>query len=344
MIELGYSEFYITNVCNLNCPDCNRFNNFAFTGHQKWDDYSEIYSNWAKILDIKNISILGGEPTLNPDFTLWVNGISTLWPNSQINIVTNGTQLKKWPELYDKLLKFKNIHLNISSHGISLRETLVNELTNWMQGTVTKTYDVSAKSRRKLWDTVWNNIRAENWPDCPGPENLIDMPIWIQEECERRNVSLKYWEDRLYGWVFTDCNDVKATINLSNEFSNSSLLVDIEKGKINLYDSDPDKAIEVCYSKFCHHFIRGKLFKCNVVGVLPEFISQFPVEVSDSDKELINGYIPANINWEYENIASFIKDLKQRQSIPQCKFCPEKFNSKQFEAGTKKIKFHKQKN
>ena len=40
--RLNYAEFYITNVCNLNCTECNRFNNYHFSGHQRWDDYSDV--------------------------------------------------------------------------------------------------------------------------------------------------------------------------------------------------------------------------------------------------------------------------------------------------------------
>jgi hypothetical protein len=40
--HLSYAEFYITHVCNLNCPDCNRFNNYAFKGHQRWDDVKKL--------------------------------------------------------------------------------------------------------------------------------------------------------------------------------------------------------------------------------------------------------------------------------------------------------------
>ena len=62
MYKLPYVEFYITNVCNLNCTNCNRFNNYAFAGHQRWADNKEFYQQWAEILDVQEISILGGEP------------------------------------------------------------------------------------------------------------------------------------------------------------------------------------------------------------------------------------------------------------------------------------------
>ena len=45
-------EFYITNVCNLNCDQCNRFNDYKFAGWQRWSDYEAIHQRWAELVDI----------------------------------------------------------------------------------------------------------------------------------------------------------------------------------------------------------------------------------------------------------------------------------------------------
>ena len=72
-------EFYITNVCNLSCAGCNRFNNYKFKGLQRWDDYKDIYRRWSEELHVtKYIGILGGEPMLNPDFMNWLEGVKIL--------------------------------------------------------------------------------------------------------------------------------------------------------------------------------------------------------------------------------------------------------------------------
>ena len=71
-LRIPYAEFYIINVCNLACPGCNRFNDYNFTGYQRWEDYADAYKQWAEQVDIGNIGILGGEPLLNPTFMAWV--------------------------------------------------------------------------------------------------------------------------------------------------------------------------------------------------------------------------------------------------------------------------------
>ena len=84
-------EFYITNVCNLSCRGCNRFNDLNFKGHQRWTEHAEAYEAWSKRLDIPRITIIGGEPTLNPDLELWASNLRRLWPDAVIMIQTNGT-------------------------------------------------------------------------------------------------------------------------------------------------------------------------------------------------------------------------------------------------------------
>jgi organic radical activating enzyme len=76
---ISNTEFYITNVCNLNCFNCNRFNNFDFKGYQKWSDYKEIYTQWAQHVKLQRVTILGGEPLLNPTILDWIDGINGLW-------------------------------------------------------------------------------------------------------------------------------------------------------------------------------------------------------------------------------------------------------------------------
>jgi hypothetical protein len=106
-------EFYITNVCNLSCRGCNRFNNYNFKGHQLWADHATAYEAWAKRLDLPRITIIGGEPTLNPDLELWAMNLRRLWPDAVIMVQTNGTYQR--PEHIDFWGKH-NIGYGVSLH------------------------------------------------------------------------------------------------------------------------------------------------------------------------------------------------------------------------------------
>lgn len=110
-------EFYITNVCNLTCENCNRFNNHKFKGFQRWSDYADTYQRWAEFVDLKQIVIMGGEPLLNPTILDWIRGLSEIF-GSAIQVLSNGLRLNNVAGLYDALLQNRG-HVGISLHNIN---------------------------------------------------------------------------------------------------------------------------------------------------------------------------------------------------------------------------------
>ena len=114
-------EFYITNVCNLSCRGCNRFNDLNFKGHQRWADHADVYEAWSERLDLPRITIIGGEPTLNPDLELWAMNLRRLWPNAVIMIQTNGTyQRPEYRTFWDKY----RVGFAVSLHDLTTAEEL----------------------------------------------------------------------------------------------------------------------------------------------------------------------------------------------------------------------------
>jgi len=115
--KIRFLQFYITNVCNLACPSCLTFSNFAMKGHYRWKDYEENSKKWSEILDPEEIAILGGEPFTNPDLDNWIFGLKKYFNPSDFRISTNGTFLEKNS---DRILSYidNNINLEISAHSI----------------------------------------------------------------------------------------------------------------------------------------------------------------------------------------------------------------------------------
>ena len=60
---------------------------------------------------------MGGEPFLNSSIYEWIEGLATLWPDSNICLTTNGTQIDKHPNLYSVLDKYRQVELDISLHN-----------------------------------------------------------------------------------------------------------------------------------------------------------------------------------------------------------------------------------
>ena len=278
--RLKYSEINITNVCNYSCTHCQSFNNYAFKGHQRWDDYKDEYEKLSKQLDIDVIQIIGGEPSLNPDFKKWVKGISNLWPTSKLQISTNGTKLDKITnEIYDVLAK-NNGTLWITCHDINLYDNFLNFINTFLHVIVSDTKDLPA-----------------------------------------RKVSR----------IFVDTNGVEVILDWTQTFRSSA--IDLVSEQLTLtYDSDADEAHEICGFKSCHQINKGKLYKCPLVSVLPDFLSQF--SVASSDKELALAYQPMTHS---DDVQKFVNSLDK--PIPQCKFCPSNYNTAHDFTGTdKKIK------
>lgn len=335
MHSLKYAEFYITNVCNLNCTNCNRFNNYAFSGHQLWSDHQDTYRAWAKKIDLKKMAILGGEPFTNPSFMDWVSGVAELWPRAKFSIVTNGTYLSRWPELYHVLLKEKNrMFLEVTMHGQTLKKEILAGINAFLKAPIKKIYSTETFPVTD-WQHTWNRIKDPAWPDCPTIEDLANLPEHIQKEC--------YEFHELGHYLLLDANGVRVVVSNQAEFMTSAVKIN-DCDQLSLHQSDPVKAIDICISKYCHHFSHGKLYKCGVAGILPDFLAQFPVHVSDEDSALIHKYDPAQIKWNDDRLAVFLKNLISGDPIDQCKFCPENPVTKEFDSSTKKPKIIKIKN
>jgi len=345
MYKLDYAEFYITNVCNLNCENCNRFNNFNFSGHERWKSHCEEYQQWSKILDINRIGILGGEPMLNPDFLDWVEGVAELWPQADITVITNGTQLHRWPEFYNLLCKYQGrVHIRISEHNDLNQDQTFSAVEKFFPNSYVRRV-VNTDPDNIYWKKSYSNVKDPSWPDCNTPEEFVNLPTWIQEECHNQfHMSLKIWQDEIYSKYaieYADDNFVTVLISPHDAFYNSIIDFNSSTQELSLSRSDPNKAIEVCYWKKCHHFIKGKLYKCGPVGILPEFIKQFNVTLQNDDQELINSYVPAQADWTSDQLGGFIQNLVEELPVAQCTFCPEQFVKQSIRSTTKKIKLIK---
>lgn len=114
--SIKFLQFYIGNVCNLACPNCASFNNYAFKGQFDWQSNNESAEAWSKILDPEEVAIIGGEPFTNPDLKNWVYGLLEYFTPKDFRITTNGTFLERDIET---ILEFTNagVNIEISSHS-----------------------------------------------------------------------------------------------------------------------------------------------------------------------------------------------------------------------------------
>jgi organic radical activating enzyme len=280
-------DFYITNVCNLTCEGCNRFNNYDFRGWQRWSDYSEEYRRWSQLVSLKAATIMGGEPFLNPTLPDWVRGINQYF-GIEVQVLTNGTRFLQARELYKELLytssktKAPN-HIGVSLHNADQAMTMDQEIRSFLQG-----------------------------------------PVEVFPKQHARNM---FKSD----YVYIDRNGIMVNVYMVNKFTNSTLrqvTVVNSTGtskQFALHNSNPDKAHNNCaFATFkSYHFIRGKLYKCGPVALLPEFDQQHNIMMSDEDRAIMNSYRPLDPDNFEAYHQEFFENLDK--PIPQCKFCPESY-------------------
>ena len=161
-------EFYITNVCNLACSQCNRFNDHAFTGYQKWSDYEAEYTDWATKIRLQKVTILGGEPLLNPTICDWITGINRLW-GIGVQVLSNGTRLNYVPGLYEALNKPNGNWIGVSVHNANDLDRHFEEARKFLKGT---------PKLHKGKDNVPNQTGADY---AYADENDVNIHYWIQD-------------------------------------------------------------------------------------------------------------------------------------------------------------------
>ena len=166
-IKLSYAEFYITHVCNLTCTGCNRFNNYKFTGFERWTDLQDVYRRWSDELSIDVVSILGGEPLLNPEFMQWLQGVRQLWPASMLMVGTNGYRLNKINGLYEFANIYKNnFRINLGIHNKHKRNFVMGLVRDFLQGQLIYQFDKSNPYQQHILVTDANGVQIRvdyNW-------------------------------------------------------------------------------------------------------------------------------------------------------------------------------------
>lgn len=273
-IKIDKLEFYITNVCNLTCSGCNRYNNYKFAGWHDWAEYADIVDQWSQKIDIVKPMILGGEPLLNPSINQWVRGLSSAWHNYRPQIVTNGTRIDITPDLYQTCQETKT-WLGISIH------------------------------RDQDRTQIYQRIR-----------NFLSEPI-------REGSDLRPEMDSHY--QFIDVNNVQVHIWNTTDFLQNNI-IERADGSRTLHNSDPIKAHAACPYVIHknYHFIRGKIYKCGPVALMPEFDVQYPFDISDEDRALLHAGRGLSIEEFDQRGEEFFRTIDN--PIPQCKFCPEQYN------------------
>lgn len=117
--KIKIAQWYISHTCNLSCKNCLSYNNFNISGHERWTDNADYVRRWSELVEIEDLSIIGGEPLGNSDLNLWVTGVREYFDTKDFKICTNGTQIERWIDYLPDWID-KGVVLEIHTHDRNL--------------------------------------------------------------------------------------------------------------------------------------------------------------------------------------------------------------------------------
>jgi hypothetical protein len=238
-------EIYITNECNLTCRNCNRYNNYDFSGHFDWRDSEQAILAWGQRITAPLITIIGGEPAMHPELFDWVKLARRAWPEVPVMVQTNGTI--HHPDTLRIRATIKNFGFVASLHHDAMTHTIAKKNT------------------------------------------------------------------------FLDTGEVMHTID-NTEFMECAL---VDHGSVfGVHDSDPELAFAACGMKYSHTILNGRLYKCPMVAVLPEFRKQYAIELTAEQEHLLDSYRALSHDCTDQELLDFLHN--EHEKISQCRLCPDR--------------------
>lgn len=110
-------EYMVTDVCTLACDYCATYSNYRTKNSMTWDDAKKEIQAWLdRGVEFGRFSLVGGEPTLNPDIDKYIYGIREMMPDTMIQIITNGVVTKHLSKIIQALKSVGNFNLMLSIH------------------------------------------------------------------------------------------------------------------------------------------------------------------------------------------------------------------------------------
>ena len=111
-------EIPVVYHCNLNCAHCDHFASIAPKYIMPVEVYKKDVEQLAKITkgNVKELTLLGGEPLLHDNLPEIFKISRKYFPNSRIELLTNGTLLEKQPDSFWISAEKEDIGIYVSNY------------------------------------------------------------------------------------------------------------------------------------------------------------------------------------------------------------------------------------
>lgn len=115
-------HFHLTDHCNLNCRGCDNFSPLAPKTYMEVDVFEADCRRIAQLMGVRNriseIQLLGGEPLLHPQVNEFMRIARKYFPDTPINLVSNGLLLPKLDEDFWECCRHNDVHIVVTKYPI----------------------------------------------------------------------------------------------------------------------------------------------------------------------------------------------------------------------------------
>jgi MoaA/NifB/PqqE/SkfB family radical SAM enzyme len=129
---LNTIEFHVSEHCNLNCAGCDHFSPLAQEEYANLEVVKKDLAQLATLCrggryNIKEIRLIGGEPLLHKDIAFFFPVVRKHFPQSNINVFTNGILLAKQPDIFWQACKDSAVGLLVTRYPIKIDIETIKE-------------------------------------------------------------------------------------------------------------------------------------------------------------------------------------------------------------------------
>lgn len=176
----------------------------------------------------------------------------------------------------------------------------------------------------------WVRGAARAWPDRPvviqtnGLKPLRSESWWQRVTRDHVNVgvSVAIHSDRarshlIANWGTTDSR------SLFDATKFADCTIQRDGSGFRVHDSDPGSAWRACGMRYSHTILSGRLYRCPMVAVLPQFQKQYQVYLSDQQQSLLHSYKALEHDCDQSDLQDFVH--QRDQHMPQCRLCPAQY-------------------
>lgn len=234
--------FMINSICNLSCHGCNRYIDHNLTDVARWDNSEHWVETWSKrVYNDTNVSIIGGEPTMNPDLKEWIYGVHKYFPDTPRSLTTNGIKIPHLPDLYEWLCD-TNTKLYLTEHSSELKyqtmyQNVLKCIFSWDN-----------------WEKTDVRLNANGEASCEFYKSDSGITLRIQNM------------DKTLHWV----KSYKGYGTSSRPYNDGDL-----QGSLDTQNCGKIKAGEFIT---CNLIYRGNLYKCSSIALLKDFLEKYNLQ------------------------------------------------------------------